>query len=145
MSSYIHDGVVFDLSIAYRDCTNVEWEWSGNWSLTGEPMMRERGQDAVRRAEVSLPDLYHYHGPLIPMNGRPTDSQFRAAVDPDYADTLASGYVESPAEFGRRIAVPESVLPTVPTVPMVPGRVLAPRLMEQRGFRAFLRSLRGGA
>ncbi|MFE9777796.1 phiSA1p31-related protein [Streptomyces sp. NPDC005775] len=144
MITYLHDGIEFDLTVTYRDCTNVEWEWAGTWSAAGEPLMRERVSDSDRQGTVSLPDLYHYHGPLIPLHPRPTASQYRAAIDPNYADTLASGYIESPAAFGARIAPPALVPTPAVTLPQAPGRILAPSPLEQTGFRRFLSTLTGG-
>lgn len=130
MSTYLHDGVTFDLDVPHADVLGVEWTWSGTWA-DGEPLMVALGGGAP----LPLPTVYRDHGPLIPISLLPTAGQYRAAADPDYADTVAAGYVETPAEFGARIAAQ--------TIPQVPGRVLAPSPLEQTRFRAFIRSLKG--
>lgn len=141
-TSYVHDGIEFDLDYTYVDVTGVEWEWRGSWSADGEPMLVSPG---LPESSVPLPDVYRDHGPLHRISPRPTAAHYRAAVDPEYmvdanyADTLAAGYIESLTDFGHRIdAAP--VAPTV-TVPSA-GQALAPGLLEQTGFRAFLRTLR---
>lgn len=144
MTTFTHDGVVFDLTVPLADVIGVEWTWTGGY-LDGEPLLVAAGSTVP----APLPTVYRDHGPLIPIQRRPSAAQYQAAIDPDYADTVAAGYVETPAEFGRRIAAPkpDSTPPTVPavTVPKAAGQVLAPSPLEQRGFRAFLKSLRGGA
>lgn len=72
MSTYLHDGIVFDLTVTHTDVTGVEWQWSGDYNTDGEPLMGapERGSVILQPALVSLPDLYRWHGPLIP-NPRP--------------------------------------------------------------------------
>ncbi|MGW1102774.1 phiSA1p31-related protein [Streptomyces sp. NPDC002540] len=129
MTLYSHDGVTFDLDVPHADVLGVEWAWTGGWA-EGEPLMVAPGHEMP----LPLPTVYRDHGPLIPLSPRPTAGQYRAAVDPDYADTVAAGYVESPAEFGARIAAQ--------TIPQAPGRVLAPSPLEQTAFRAFIRSLK---
>ncbi|MFJ1696227.1 phiSA1p31-related protein [Streptomyces sp. NPDC088252] len=133
MTPYLHDGVTFDLDVPHADVLGVEWTWSGTWA-DSEPLLRCRSDRSDCQTELPLPTVYRDHGPLIPISPRPTAGQYRAAVDPDYADTVASGYVETPAAFGARLAAQ--------TIPQAPGRVLASSPLEQTGFRAFIRSLK---
>ncbi|MCX4849787.1 phiSA1p31-related protein [Streptomyces sp. NBC_00893] len=132
MTPYSHDGVTFDLDVPYADVLGVEWVWTGGWA-DGEPLLRCRSDRSDCQTAQPLPTVYRDHGPLIPIS-RPTVGQYRAAVDPDYEDTVRSGYVETPAAFGARIAAQ--------TIPQASGRVLAPSPLEQTGFRAFIRSLK---
>ncbi|MFF1650190.1 phiSA1p31-related protein [Streptomyces sp. NPDC058240] len=134
MTPYLHDGVTFDLDVPLADVLGVEWIWTGGWA-DGEPLLACRSDRADCQTALPLPTVYRDHGPLIPLTPRPTADQYRAAVDPDYADTVRSGYVETPAAFGARIAAQ--------TIPQAPGRVLAPSPLEQSGFRAFIKSLKG--
>ncbi|MFD9222046.1 phiSA1p31-related protein [Streptomyces sp. NPDC060064] len=60
---YLHDDVDFDLTRTFVDVVGVEWRWSGQWSAAGEPLMRAAGDTTG----VPLPDVYHDHGPLIPV------------------------------------------------------------------------------
>ncbi|MGW2089637.1 phiSA1p31-related protein [Streptomyces sp. NPDC001880] len=128
MTPYLHDGVTFDLDVPHADVLGVEWTWTGAW-IEGEPLMVAPGHDMP----LPLPTVYRDHGPLIALS-RPTAGQYRAAVDPDYLDTVRSDYVETP--LSERIAAQ--------TIPQAPGRALAPSPLEQAGFRAFIRSLKGG-
>lgn len=130
--TYTFEGVVFDLTIPYADVTGVEWEWTGDWSDSGEPLMRQRSDKGDCQTPLPFPTLYKTHGPLIPISPGPTREQYRAAVDQDYAATVAAGYVETPAEFGRRIAAASKPAPE----PAVQATAASP------GFRAFLRTLR---
>ncbi|MFF5643033.1 phiSA1p31-related protein [[Kitasatospora] papulosa] len=134
--TYTFEDVVFDLSIAYADTIGVEWEWARAWTAAGEPLMRTHGVTML----VSLPDVYKQHGPLIPIYPRPSAAQCKAAidVDPNYAATVAAGYVEAPAAFGERIAINPA-----PAVPQLTAHHLPPSPLEQTGFRGFLKSLRG--
>lgn len=80
MTPYLHDGIVFDLDRTYADVTGVEWAWSGARNTDGEPLMISipRGDHDNRfEPTVSLPDLYRYHGPLIPMPQSTTASLYR--------------------------------------------------------------------
>ncbi|WP_127468626.1 phiSA1p31-related protein [Streptomyces sp. B27] len=135
MTTYLHDGVVFDLTRAFVDVVGVEWEWRGEWTPTGEPLLVSPG---LPESPVPLPDVYRDHGPLITVSPRPTAAQYRAAVDPDYADTVAAGYIETPAAFGARIT------PAVTPPPVLTAHHLNPSPMEQSGFRRFLNSIAGG-
>ncbi|MFD5137496.1 phiSA1p31-related protein [Streptomyces sp. NPDC058378] len=130
--TFTFEGVEFDLTISYADTIGVEWTWANAWTAAGEPLMRTLGMTTL----VSLPDVYHQHGPLIPIHPRPSAAQFKAAVDPDYAETVAAGYVETPAQFSART--------TPAPVPVLAGSVFTSPL-EQRGFRRFLNTLKGKA
>lgn len=79
MTPYLHDGIEFDLDRTYKDVTDVEWAWTGARNADGEPLMINvpRGGHDERLPTVSLPDLYHYHGPLIPMPQPTTASTYR--------------------------------------------------------------------
>lgn len=63
MAIYTHDGIEFDLSLTWLDVVGVEWRWTGGFNAAGEPLMTSGGGLPA----VSLPDVYHDHGPLIPM------------------------------------------------------------------------------
>ncbi|MEV7654585.1 phiSA1p31-related protein [Streptomyces anulatus] len=135
MTNFEYDGAVFDLTRSFVDVLGVEWEWHGQWTDSGEPLLVSPG---LPDSPVPLPDVYRDHGPLITINPRPSAAQYRAAVDPDYAATVAAGYVESPAEFGARIT------PVVPAVvPQLTAHHLNPSPMEQTGFRGFLNTIKG--
>lgn len=141
MTTYTFERIVFDLTIPYADVTGVEWEWTGDWSDAGEPLMQQRSDKSDCLTPLPFPTLYKTHGPLIPISPRPTAAQYRAAVDPDYADTVASGYVETPAEFGRRIAATPKTAPAATiSTPTAPAVAVAP--MQSSRFQAFLRTLR---
>lgn len=138
MSIYLHDGIEFDLSRSFVDVIGVEWEWRGQWTDSGEPLLVSPG---LPESPVPLPDVYRDHGPLIPISPRPSAAQCRAAVDPDYAATVAAGYVEAPAAFGARItAAPVSPL----AVPQGTAHHLPPSPLQQSGFRRFLNTISGG-
>lgn len=137
--TYKFEGVVFDLTIPYADVTGNEWMWTGDWSADREPLMRQRSDKNDCRTPLPFPDLYKAHGPLIPISPRPSREQYRAAVDQDYANTVAAGYVETPAEFGRRIAATPKPAPVV-SLPAVPAIAVAP--VRSARFQAFLRTLR---
>ncbi|WP_406144924.1 phiSA1p31-related protein [Streptomyces anulatus] len=134
MTTYLYDGVEFDLTRSFVDVIGVEWEWRGQWNEAGEPLLVSPG---LPDSPVPLPDVYRDHGPLIPVSPRPSAAQYRAAVDVDYAKTVAAGYVESPTEFAARIT------PVTPT-PALTAHHLNPSPMEQTGFRRFLNSIAGG-
>ncbi|MFC5802744.1 phiSA1p31-related protein [Streptomyces formicae] len=63
MSTFVHDGVEFDLDRTYVDVVGVEWRWTGQRNEHGEPLMTGGGENIA----VPLPDVYHDHGPLIPV------------------------------------------------------------------------------
>ncbi|MFI2354754.1 phiSA1p31-related protein [Streptomyces anulatus] len=137
MNTYLHDNIIFDLTRSFVDVIGVEWEWRGQWTASGEPLLVSPG---MRGSPVPLPDVYRDHGPLIPVSRRPSAAQCIAAVDVDYAQTMAAGYVETPAEFGARIT------PTATPAPALTAHHLPPSPLQQTGFRGFIRSLqKGGA
>ncbi|MGW9245815.1 phiSA1p31-related protein [Streptomyces badius] len=139
MTTYLHDGVVFDLTRSFVDVLGVEWEWRGQRNDAGEPLLVSPG---LPDSPVPLPDVYRDHGPLIPISPRPSAAQYRAAVDVDYAATVAAGYVESPAEFAARI----TPVARAAVAPQLTANHLSPSPLEQTGFRRFIRSLqKGGA
>lgn len=72
MSSYLHDGIDFDLDIPYADVMGVEWVFTGRYDDRGEPLMgsRMRSETHPHGPLISLPDLYASHGPLIPLPRR---------------------------------------------------------------------------
>lgn len=130
MTSFTFEGIKFDLTISYADTIGVEWTWARAWTADREPLMRTLGVTAL----VSLPDVYHQHGPLIPIHPRPSVAQYKAAVDPDYAETVAAGYVETPDQFTAR---------TSPAPLPVPAGSAFTSPLQDRGFRAFIRTLKG--
>ena len=136
VDKFTHDDVIFDLSVTYVDVIGVEWSWTGGWSADGEPLMRTPGVTVP----APLPDVYRDHGPLIPVHPRPSAAQLKAAVDvdPDYAATVAAGYDEPLAVFEARIAPAPAATPA----PVPAGSVFTSPL-NQRGFRAFIRTLKG--
>ncbi|GHJ04725.1 hypothetical protein TPA0906_65900 [Streptomyces olivaceus] len=79
MTAYLHDGVRFDLAVTHTDVTGVEWQWSGDWNDAGEPWMGATGRGSVIFLPplVSLPDLYGWHGPLIPTPRPATAALYR--------------------------------------------------------------------
>ncbi|MBZ6290331.1 phiSA1p31-related protein [Streptomyces olivaceus] len=79
MTTYLHDGVRFDLAVTHTDVTGVEWQWSGDWNDAGEPWMGATGRGSVIFLPplVSLPDLYGWHGPLIPTPRPATAALYR--------------------------------------------------------------------
>jgi len=137
--TFTFDGVEFDLTIAYADTVGVEWEWAKAWTAAGEPLMRTHDVTTL----VSLPDVYKQHGPLIPIHRRPSAAQFKAAIDidPDYADTETSGYLEPREAFEARITPAPVPVPAV--VLAVPAGSVFTSPLEQRGFRRFLSTLKG--
>lgn len=82
MTTYLHDGVVFDLTVTHTDVTGVEWQWSGDWNQAGEPLMgaTEQGSSIFLPPLISLPDLYLWHGPLIPTPRKATASIYRRVL-----------------------------------------------------------------
>lgn len=143
MNTYEHEGVVFYLDSTYQDVFGGEWAWAGQWSPAKEPLMKATSVHSDCMALVPLPDVYRDHGPLIRLAGRSTAAQRRAAVDvdPDYAASVAAGFVESPAAFAARITVPAAPAPAA-SLPVAAGQAFTSPL-ESRGFRAFLKTLKG--
>ncbi|MFF6966210.1 phiSA1p31-related protein [Streptomyces anthocyanicus] len=82
MATYLHDGVVFDLTVTHTDVTGVEWQWSGDWNQAGEPLMGATAQGSVIFLPplISLPDLYLWHGPLIPTPRKATANIYRRVL-----------------------------------------------------------------
>lgn len=142
MTTFIHEGVEFDLALAYADVTGVEWTWTGDKSVDGEPLMRQQSDRGDCQAPIPLPTLYWDHGPLIPISPRPTHTERRIAVDvdPNYAASVASGLYETYPQYRERLAAQSAPAP----VPTAAGHVLAPSPLEQTGFRRFLSTLTGG-
>lgn len=93
--TFTHDGVVFDLARVFVDVIGVEWRWTGGYSESGEPLLLGSGD----RTPVPLPDVYHDHGPLIPLPTKPALT-FLA----DYAASLQDGHTESYEQWARRTA-----------------------------------------
>ncbi len=99
MTLYVHDGIEFDLDRTYMDVVGVEWRWTGQRNEHGEPLMLGAGP----QTPIPLPDVYHDHGPLIALDPKPSAADYRAAIDEDYAATMAAGYIESLAAYELRI------------------------------------------
>ncbi|MFE7485552.1 phiSA1p31-related protein [Streptomyces sp. NPDC057552] len=130
-TTFVHEGVVFDLTIPYADVTGGEWMWTGGWAQ-GEPLMRHRSDRGDCQTPLRFTVVYWDLGPLIPISPRPTPAQYRAAIDPNYAATVAAGYVE------------DHIVAAV--APVLTAHHLPPSPLEQSGFRRFIRSLqKGGA
>ncbi|MER5843262.1 phiSA1p31-related protein [Streptomyces prasinus] len=82
MKTYLHDGTTFDLGITYVDVTGVEWQWSGEYNEAGEPLMGSRDEYARLAPPLcSLPDVYAYHGPLIPTPRKATAALYRQVLE----------------------------------------------------------------
>ncbi len=94
MTVYLHDGVEFDLDGDFVDVTGVVWSWTGGWTSGEAPILRSDASGP----DLSLPDVYHYHGPLLPRRRKST-----ARPGASFADTVAAGYVESDEAFAARI------------------------------------------
>ncbi|MEV5619463.1 phiSA1p31-related protein [Streptomyces bacillaris] len=136
-TTFVHEGIEFDLTLTYADTTGVEWNWTGE-QADGVPLMAQKEAPPGCDTPWKFTDLYWELGPLIAISSRPTVAQYRAAVDPDYAATAAAGYIETPAAFGARIT------PAVTPPPVLTAHHLNPSPMEQSGFRRFLNSIAGG-
>ncbi|MFF0166731.1 phiSA1p31-related protein [Streptomyces prasinus] len=81
MNTYPHDGTDFDLTVTYTDVTGVEWQWSGQYNEAGEPLMGSRDEYShLDSVLYSLPDLYRWHGPLIPTPRRATAALYRRVL-----------------------------------------------------------------
>lgn len=93
MTAYIHDGVEFDLTRTFVDVVGVEWRWSGNYTPAGEPLLIGAGNTLG----LPLPDVYHDHGPLIPMPARQSKRQSL-----DFARSLQDGHLESYGQYALR-------------------------------------------
>jgi hypothetical protein len=136
MNTFEIDGITFDLAYAYVDVTGIEWQWTGEATPDGQPLMRSHSEHSCCRTPVSLLTVYLDHGPLHRIDPRPTRADFRAAVDPDFAATAAAGYVEGLEDFAARITPAVAAAPAPAVVQPAPAEV-------RRGF--FARLARGGA
>ncbi|MET9727717.1 phiSA1p31-related protein [Streptomyces zaomyceticus] len=98
MTTYLHDGTEFDLDGGFIDVIGIEWTWTGRYTDTGEPLLFGGGSPTP----VPLPDVYHDHGPLIPLP-KPSPSRLvRAAVSADYTASIRDGHTESYEEYALR-------------------------------------------
>jgi hypothetical protein len=98
MDTFLHDGTEFDLGRTYVDVVGGEWTWTGQRNGAGEPLMRS--DDVV----LSLPDVYHDHGPLIAMAIATTGAAVRSAFSAAFAASSSAGFVESPDAWAARLA-----------------------------------------
>jgi hypothetical protein len=96
MTTYPHDGTVFDLDKDFADVTGVIWSWTGEWSPEGEPLLES---DVRGLPLVPLPTVYHDHGPLLPIARK-------APLVNAFAKSLAAGLTESYDAFDARIGGP---------------------------------------
>lgn len=80
--TYTHDGIAFDLDVTHTDVTGVEWQWTGQYTEDGEPLMGSvpHGCSMPEGPAVSLPDVYAYHGPLIPTPRPATAAIYRRVL-----------------------------------------------------------------
>ncbi|GGT85443.1 phiSA1p31-related protein [Streptomyces coeruleorubidus] len=78
MSTYLHDGIVFDLNVPHLDVTGVEWRWIGVRTETGEPLMQAMPDSST---PIPLPDVYAMHGPLIPAPRPTTAAMYRRVLE----------------------------------------------------------------
>ena len=80
--TFTHDGTTFDLTVTYLDVTGIEWEWTGDHNAAGEPLMGATRRDSplLDALLVSLPDLYLWHGPLIPTPRKSTAAMYKDAL-----------------------------------------------------------------
>lgn len=86
MTAYLHDGVEFDLDKDFADVTGVVWSWTGDWAPAKEPVLTSDGPGP----DLPLPDVYLYHGPLIPIRRKTQPRR----VSPGFAASEYAGYVE---------------------------------------------------
>jgi hypothetical protein len=86
VTTYLHDGIEFDLDGDFADVTGVVWSWTGRWSPAEEPMLTSDGPGP----DLPLPDVYHYHGPLIPIRRK----TLARRLSPTFAATQDAGYIE---------------------------------------------------
>ncbi|GAA2803545.1 phiSA1p31-related protein [Streptomyces showdoensis] len=100
MTTYLHDGAVFDLDGGFIDVVGVEWTWTGLYSDQGEPLLVGAGDPTP----LPLPTVYHDHGPLIPLPKRLTSRLLRAAVSADFAASVGDGHTESYGDYALRTA-----------------------------------------
>lgn len=126
--TFVHEGIKFDLTLTYADITGVEWVWTGEWS-DGVPLMGQTKAPAGCETPWKLTDLYWELGPLIAIHDRPSNADYRKAIDPNYAATVAAGYVE--AHIVAAVA------------PALTAHHLPPSPLEQTRFRRFLNTISG--
>lgn len=100
VTTYIHDDVEFDLDNGFVDVLGIEWKWTGGYSDASEPLL-VCGLDGT---PFPLPDVYHDHGPLIPLPKRPTRALARQVVAEDYTASVAAGLTESYEDYALRTA-----------------------------------------
>jgi hypothetical protein len=81
-TTYTHDGIAFDLDFTYTDVTGIEWQWTGAYTEDGEPLMGSvpNGCCKPEGPVVSLPDVYAWHGPLIPTPRKATAALYRRVL-----------------------------------------------------------------
>jgi hypothetical protein len=101
MTTYIHDGITFDLDCGFVDVVGIEWRWSGGYSPAGEPLLVG---GVGQSTGVPLPDVYRDHGPLIPLPAAPTARLRKQVVSADYQASVAAGLSESYAAWALRTA-----------------------------------------
>ncbi|MFD6113656.1 phiSA1p31-related protein [Streptomyces yangpuensis] len=89
MNLYVHDEVVFDLDCEFVDVTGVVWSWTGGQTEGGEPILASDASGP----DLPLPDVYLYHGPLLPRRRKTSRTPSEA-----FAATVAAGYVEPDAD-----------------------------------------------
>ncbi|MEG8275717.1 phiSA1p31-related protein [Streptomyces sp. AHA2] len=78
MSTYLHDGITFDLGVPHLDVTGVEWRWIGVYTEAGEPLMQAMPGNS---SPIPLPDVYAMHGPLIPAPRPTTAAMYRQVLE----------------------------------------------------------------
>ncbi|MYX14461.1 hypothetical protein GTY67_13745 [Streptomyces sp. SID8374] len=124
---FVHEGIEFDLTLTYADCTGVEWAWTGE-QADGVPLMAQNKAPGGCETPWKLTDLYWELGPLIAIHDRPSNADYRAAIDPNYAATVAAGYVEDHIVAFVAPALTPHHLPPAPV---------------HYGWRAFLGTIKG--
>ncbi|MFF8100088.1 phiSA1p31-related protein [Streptomyces sp. NPDC016640] len=82
MNTYTHDGTTFDLDVPHLDVTGTEWQFIGQYNDAGEPLMGSvpHGCSMPEGPVVSLPDVYAWHGPLIPTPRKATAALYRRVL-----------------------------------------------------------------
>lgn len=142
--TFTFEDVEFDLNLAYRDVTGVEWQWSGERTADGVPLMWECSSKSGSTSTITFPDLYWKHGPLIPVRVGLGYADMRAAIDidPNFEDSLRAGFVEGLDGYEQRVAALASA--PVAAIPAAVGHALVVSPLEQPRFRGFLKSLKRG-
>lgn len=100
MTTYLHDGTEFDLDAGFIDVIGVEWRWTGGYSDAGEPLLLGDNHPTP----LPLPDVYHDHGPLIPLPKRPSRKLVKEAISADYMASIQDGHTESYEQYALRTA-----------------------------------------